>query len=83
MTGTVLKNTKNTETMQAPSPRKKPKFFCSSVIVYAFFEKNARIIFDNFKKPYGHSNQNPITICNFYTNEGNIRIMLNRKTVTG
>lgn len=25
--------------MQAPSPRKKPKFFCSSVIVYANFEK--------------------------------------------
>lgn len=26
---------KNTETMQAPSPRKKPTFFCSSTILYA------------------------------------------------
>ena len=25
----VLKYVKNTETVQAPSPRKKPKFFCS------------------------------------------------------
>ncbi len=37
---------KNTETMQAPSPRKKPEFFCSSIIVYAYIEKNARFIFD-------------------------------------
>lgn len=37
---------KNTETMQASSPRKKPKFFCSSIVLYAFTEKNARIIYD-------------------------------------
>lgn len=39
--------------MQASSPRKKPKFFCSSIIVYANFEKNARIIFDIYYKNNG------------------------------
>ena len=46
---------KNTETMQAPSPRKKPMFFCSTLILYAKIEKKQVLfaifvaeIIDNF-----------------------------------
>lgn len=51
---------KNTETMQAPSPRKKPEFFCSSIIVYAYIEKMqdlfSILINDQKRKPIIYSN---------------------------
>ena len=41
---------KNTETMLASSPRKKPTFFCSSGLLYAIDRKKSRYICDIYCK---------------------------------